>query len=86
MQSAYKNIGVKMSKKERIKTTLDFLKSSLMTFILLLFGILSYTFVHYEQLNIFKTILVFATLFLNILIIFVILYAVMLNLGRLEKE
>ncbi len=75
-----------MSRKERIKTALDLLKSLLMTFLVGLFGITGYTFVHFEELTKTKVGLIILTLIGVIFSIAVITKWILKKLDELEKE
>ncbi len=75
-----------MSKKERIKTTLDLLKSLLIAFLVGLFGIISYTFVHFEELTKTKVGLILIALILVVLFISAIIKLIIKKLDELEKE
>ncbi len=75
-----------MSKKEYIKSVLDFYKSILITLLVGLFGLVSYAFTNSENLSLIKlSMIVFAIVF-----IFISLYylykAIAYKLNELKKE
>ncbi len=75
-----------MSRKERIKTILDYLKTMITTFIIGLFGIVSYTFIHIDELEKVKLCAIGFAFILNIAIIGFFVKIVIKKLDELEKE
>ncbi len=75
-----------MSKKDRIKTTLDFLKSLLFAFLMALFGVVGYAFVHIESLTKLKISLLAFSIVLIIVVITFIVKSIISYLDKLEME
>ncbi len=74
-----------MSKKERIKSMFDLLKSLLMAFLFALFGVISYAFVHIRELNVVEFIVIVFAVLIDLLIISVIAKNIIYKLDELER-
>jgi hypothetical protein len=74
-----------MSKLEKTKTILDYLKSILLTFIVGLFGIASYTFIHIDTLSIAQMVIIGVTAILDIIILTILVKFIIKKLDELEK-
>ncbi len=75
-----------MSKKDRIKAMLDILKSLLLTFLMALFGVFGYTFVHIEALSTTKILFLALSISVVAIIIAFIINGIVAYLNKLEKE
>ncbi len=74
-----------MSKKERIKSMFDLLKSLLMAFLFGVFGIISYAFIHAKELNAIELVVILFAALINMLIISVIAKNIIYKLDELER-
>ncbi len=75
-----------MSRKERIKTILDFYKSILMTLIVGLFGLISYAFTKSAELNAIKFFIVILGAIGFAFALYFLYKAICYKLDELERE
>ncbi len=72
-----------MSQKERINKILDYLKSAINGVVLMLVGMVSYVFIHFEELNTIKVILISVTSTCLIILLGMLLKTVIKKLDEL---
>lgn len=74
-----------MSKLEKIKTILDYLKNILLAFIVGLFGIASFTFVNIDTLSVGQMVVISIAVIFDIIVIAILVKFIIKKLNELEE-
>lgn len=74
-----------MSRKERVKTTIDFIKSGVFALLTALFGIFAYIVINIDTINIFQAIACIIGIVIIMIIFFFLIKYLKKNLDELEE-
>lgn len=74
-----------MSKLDKTKTIIDLLKSIIITLLVVLFGMVSYSFINIDKLSMLQLIIIVVAIIFNVIVLSMIGKVIIRKVNRLEE-